>query len=112
MFKMLRSQLNFMKKLLVLREFLLHQKMTMAKWQLGPLNWLLLQSVQESNLDLKPFGIELAFTTDNVAETVQKALKAGGTIYAEIVTKSWGQTVGYVRDLNGFLVEICTPIEN
>jgi len=79
---------------------------------IGLANSNLEKGFQESNLDLKPFGIELAFTTNNVAETVQKALKAGGTIYAEIVTKSWGQTVGYVRDLNGFLVEICTPIEN
>ena len=24
--------------------------------------------------------------------------------------KPWGQTVAYVRDLNGFLVEICSPM--
>jgi hypothetical protein len=24
--------------------------------------------------------------------------------------KPWGQTVGYVHDLNGFLVEICSPM--
>ncbi|MFO0110274.1 MAG: VOC family protein, partial [Alphaproteobacteria bacterium] len=24
--------------------------------------------------------------------------------------KPWGQTVAYVRDLNGFLVEICSPV--
>jgi hypothetical protein len=24
--------------------------------------------------------------------------------------KPWGQTVGYVRDPDGFLVEICSPI--
>lgn len=25
--------------------------------------------------------------------------------------ETWGQTVGYLRDINGFLVEICTKVE-
>jgi len=79
---------------------------------IGLANSNLEKGFQESNLDIKPFGIELAFTTDNVSETVQKALEAGGTIEAEIVTKSWGQTVAYVRDIDGFLVEICTVIKS
>jgi len=30
----------------------------------------------------------------------------------EPVTKPWGQKVGYLRDTNGFIIEICTPIED
>ena len=28
-----------------------------------------------------------------------------------LVTKPWGQTVGYIRDIDGFLIEICTPMD-
>jgi catechol 2,3-dioxygenase-like lactoylglutathione lyase family enzyme len=64
----------------------------------------------ESDITNKPFGIEIGFTTDNVEETLAMAVAAGGTIAAEPKTKLWGQVVAYVRDLDGFLVEICTPI--
>ena len=64
----------------------------------------------ESNLANKPFGIEIGFTTDNVAETVSKAINEGATIVENPTTKPWGQVVAYVRDLDGFLIEICTPI--
>jgi uncharacterized glyoxalase superfamily protein PhnB len=62
-------------------------------------------------LKYKPFGIEIGFTTDNVEETVKKAVKAGATILENPKNKTWGQIVAYVRDLDGFLVEICTVIE-
>ena len=58
----------------------------------------------------KPFGIELGLTTDNVQVLVDQAVAAGAELYAPPVEKPWGQIVAYVRDLNGFLVEICTPM--
>ncbi len=58
----------------------------------------------------KPFGIELGITTDEVGQLVDRAVKAGAELYEPPVQKPWGQTVAYVRDLNGFLVEICTPV--
>lgn len=58
----------------------------------------------------KPFGIELAFTTENIQEDFSRALKAGAAEYEPLIEKPWGQTVGYLRDNNGFLIEICTPI--
>ena len=39
-----------------------------------------------------------------------RAVAAGATPLKEPVTKPWGQTVAYVRDLDGFLVELCSPI--
>ena len=64
----------------------------------------------ESDLKNKPFGIEIGFTTDDVAETVSKAEIAGAVIVEQPKTKPWGQTVAYVRDPDGFLIEICTPM--
>ncbi len=39
-----------------------------------------------------------------------KAIKEGAVLLEEAIVKPWGQKVGYVKDINGFLVEICTPI--
>lgn len=64
----------------------------------------------ESSLTEKPFGIEIGFTTNNVEETVKSAISAGGTITEKPKTKPWGQVVAYVRDIDGFLIEICTLV--
>ena len=64
----------------------------------------------ESSLANKPFGLEIGFTTDDVAATVEAALQAGGTIVEKPKVKPWGQTVAYVRDPDGFLIEICTAV--
>lgn len=53
---------------------------------------------------------ELALETDNVPYCLSKAVKAGAEIVQEIEDKPWGQTTAYVRDINGFLIEICSPI--
>ncbi|AZQ58170.1 VOC family protein [Maribacter sp. MJ134] len=63
-----------------------------------------------SSLTEKPFGIELAFTTLAIEKVMENALQNGAVLLEETVTKPWGQQVGYVRDINGFIIEICTPI--
>ncbi len=59
----------------------------------------------------KPFGVELAFTTDNIEKDFKNAINAGATEFEPLTEKPWGQKVGYVRDNNGFLIEICSPIK-
>lgn len=56
------------------------------------------------------FGFEIAFTTGDVHALYERALEAGAVPVTKPSRKPWGQTVAYVRDLNGFLVEICTPM--
>jgi lactoylglutathione lyase len=57
-----------------------------------------------------PAGVEIGFITDDVAAAWDAALAAGATVVSPPETKPWGQTVAYVRDLEGMLVEICTPV--
>ena len=64
----------------------------------------------ESDLKSKPFGIELGFVTENVAETIESAKNNGGIIIEEPKQKPWGQIVAYIRDIDGFLIEICTAM--
>ena len=63
----------------------------------------------ENNRDNLPFAQEIGFTTDDVEATVKTAVEAGAIVVEEMKTKPWGQVVAYVRDPDGFLVEICTP---
>nr|WP_199000084.1 VOC family protein [Flavobacterium sp. ASV13] len=65
----------------------------------------------ESDLTEKPFAIEIGFITDQVDELVQKALSFGAVLVKEPTQKPWGQIVAYVRDLDGFLIEICTEVQ-
>jgi lactoylglutathione lyase len=60
----------------------------------------------------KPFGMEIGFTTSDVQGVVNKAIAEGATLVSEPKTKPWGQTVAYVRDPEGFLIEVCSPMEN
>ncbi|MCL4150664.1 UNVERIFIED_CONTAM: hypothetical protein GTU68_014362 [Idotea baltica] len=54
----------------------------------------------------------MAFTTENIEADFQKAINAGATLFELIKEKPWGQKVGYLRDNNGFLIEICTPMSS
>lgn len=64
----------------------------------------------ESSLEQKPFAIELGFVTDNVAGLVDTAVHNGAILIEEPKEKPWGQTVAYIRDPEGFLLEICTAV--
>ncbi|MEN9961249.1 MAG: hypothetical protein RL045_1502 [Bacteroidota bacterium] len=64
----------------------------------------------ESDLSKQPFGIEIGFTTDDVEGTLIQAVSAGAVLVEEPKTKPWGQLVAYLRDLDGFLIEVCSPM--
>ncbi len=53
---------------------------------------------------------EVGLLTEDVAAAFARALAAGAMACLPPTEKPWGQTVSYVRDLNGFLVEICSPV--
>jgi catechol 2,3-dioxygenase-like lactoylglutathione lyase family enzyme len=65
---------------------------------------------ESSSLSRLPQASEVGFTTDDVASALEKARQARAVIVAEPKQKPWGQTVAYVRDPDGHLIEICTPI--
>jgi catechol 2,3-dioxygenase-like lactoylglutathione lyase family enzyme len=58
----------------------------------------------------KVLGVEVAFTTGDVQKAYDTALAAGAQSVSKPAPMPWGQTVAYVRDNNGFLVELCTPM--
>ncbi len=56
-----------------------------------------------------PAGFEIAFPTDDVQAAYDRALTAGATAISPPAPKPWGQTVAFVRDKDGIVVELCTP---
>ncbi len=65
---------------------------------------------QKTDLADAPLGVELAFVADDVASAYAKALAAGAVAIKPPMEKSWGQTVAYVRSLEGSLIEICSHV--
>ncbi|MBP6893130.1 MAG: VOC family protein [Pseudacidovorax sp.] len=53
---------------------------------------------------------EIAFTTTDVPAAVERALAAGASLVRAPQTMPWGQTIAYVHDADGVLVELCTPV--
>ena len=53
---------------------------------------------------------EVAFVTEDVQAAYDHALAAGARGGVAPVAKPWGQVVSYVRDLDGFLVELCSAV--
>jgi len=54
--------------------------------------------------------VEIALVTKNLPVAFARAVKAGATVVSEPEVKPWGQTVAYLRDNSGHLVELCTPV--
>ena len=65
---------------------------------------------QKSNLKNQPFAFEIGLVTNDVENAFKKAVSAGAEPVSAPTKKPWGQVVSYVRDCNGFLVEICSPV--
>jgi len=55
---------------------------------------------------------EIVFVTDDVQASYNKAITSGAIALKEPEKKPWGQIVGYVKDINGTVVELCNPISS
>ncbi len=60
--------------------------------------------------DGPPPAQEIAFEAEDVPAAHARALAAGAVEVMAPQLKPWGQCVAYLRDPNGALVEICSPL--
>ncbi len=67
--------------------------------------------LQETGRDRPAAPFEIGLVTSDVEGAFKQAVAAGAVAVASPAKKPWGQIVAYVRDANGFLIELCTPIE-
>ncbi len=57
-------------------------------------------------------AVEVAFVTKNIHADFDRAVKEGATAISTPSEKPWGQTVGFLKDLNGVVIELCTPMSD
>jgi uncharacterized glyoxalase superfamily protein PhnB len=57
-----------------------------------------------------PLGIEIAFTCADVQSAFDRAVGAGATTVRPPSQMPWGQTVAYVRSIEGTYVGLCSPL--
>jgi uncharacterized glyoxalase superfamily protein PhnB len=55
-------------------------------------------------------GFEIALVTDDPRAAYDRAVSAGANGVSPPADKPWGQIVAYVRDIDGCLIEICSPV--
>ena len=68
------------------------------------------QGIVLASLDKVSLGFEIALVTPDVPALYARALKAGATAVSAPEAKPWGQTVAYLRDKDGHLVGLGTPL--
>jgi len=67
-------------------------------------------AITANRRETAPAGWELCFITADVASAYARALQQGAMAVSPPAAKPWGQVVAYVRDCNGCVVEIASPI--
>lgn len=66
--------------------------------------------VTTNRLEHTSAGWEICLVTDEVDEAFARAVECGAHPVVTPAYKPWGQTVSYVRDLNGCLVSIASAV--
>jgi lactoylglutathione lyase len=56
--------------------------------------------------------VEVAFFAADVAAAFQRAIAAGAVGLAAPKVMPWGQTVAYVRSVEGTLIGLCSPVKH
>ena len=95
-------------------------KRTTASWRAGRRGWpsppnrsfarcCRSRSVRPARPEAAP-PCELGMVARDVDAAFRQALASGARAVKAPETKPWGQIVGYVRDPNGFLVELCSEL--
>ena len=54
-------------------------------------------------------GAQIAFVSDDIEADWARAVAAGASVAKPLEKRPNGQSMGYLRDLNGLLVELMTP---
>lgn len=114
------ATINFYKKAFNLQPGFLHESKQYGELNTGDIKLAFASdSLAESNgvkfvkndAKKEPAGFEIALITNDVKQGYNHALTNGAIAIKEPATKPWGQEVAYVLDLNGIIVEICSPMD-
>ncbi|MBI3789634.1 MAG: VOC family protein [Gemmatimonadetes bacterium] len=66
--------------------------------------------IAPSRPEAKAPAMEVGLVVEDVPAAYARAVAEGAAGVVAPVTKPWGQVVSYVRDRDGFLVELCSKV--
>ncbi|WP_164001041.1 VOC family protein [Pyxidicoccus caerfyrddinensis] len=113
------ATVDFYEKAFGLQRRFLHESNSYAEMETGAtaLAFAAESMAKDNGLTVRPnrvkedaAAVEVALVTTDVQAAYERAVKAGARAAQPPKQKPWGQTVAYVRDIDGVLVELCTPI--
>lgn len=113
------NTIKFYKKAFNIDQYFLHESKQYAELNTGETKLAFASnSLAESsnvnfiknNLKKSAPGFEIALISNDVKQSYKHALSNGAINVKAPAIKPWGQEVAYVRDLNGILVEIASPV--
>ncbi len=112
------AAVSFYENAFGLQRRFIHESGTYAEMETGATALAFADELATTNHDVfeqnrrgrKAAGAEVAFVVEDVRAAFDQAVSSGATVATEPVPMPWGQTISYVRDLNGFLVEICSAV--
>ena len=112
------ATVNFYEKAFGLKRRFVHESNTYAEMETGQTalafadEKIITHPFQRNRSTKEASGVEIALVADNIQQQFKHALEAGAVSVVKPIKKPWGQTVCYVKDNNGCLVEICSPIQS
>ena len=65
--------------------------------------------IQSSSLSKMPVPVEICFAVNDIHAACKDAVAKGATLVAAPKKVPWGATCAYLRDNNGFLIELNQP---
>jgi lactoylglutathione lyase len=113
------AAMNFYEKAFGLSKGFLHESGQYGEMETGDtkLGFVNHQTAESHNFKYKKItlhqdapGIEIGLLSNDVELSFEMAVKNGAVPVSKPTKKPWGQIVSYVRDCNGFLAEICSPM--
>ena len=66
--------------------------------------------IRESDPDEPAPGFTVSFRSNDVAADYERAIGAGATALSPPTVQTWGQTTACVRDPDGVMIEIGSPL--
>jgi lactoylglutathione lyase len=113
-----QATVNFYKKAFGLLCRFIHESNAYAEMETGQTalafvdESMLSHPFRKNRINEESAGIEISLVTENVKQKFDHAVGSGAVAVLEPEAKPWGQIVSYVKDNNGCLVEICSPMGN
>ncbi len=112
------ASLDFFERAFGLERLFLHEsgdygELATGQTKLAFSSQALMQQLEKTPAKADPVAptFEIAFETADVPKALARAVKAGANLVQDAKDEPWGQVTSYVSDPDGYLIEICSPVQ-